>query len=117
MAEAKAPGLRLGHQNAVLHRLAQRVAQLDLRPPHSRVQLRVADFTSGRGDQAQQSLGRLVKAGGALQEEIAQAPRELAAAIARGGQEFLGEEGVALRAGGDRVRHGRRQGSAGVSRE
>jgi hypothetical protein len=55
--------------------------------------------------------------GDASQEKIAQATGELAADLARGGEELLGEEGVPLRAGHDLVRHGRRQRSLAVSRE
>lgn len=59
----------------------------------------------------------MAEAGDALQEEITQATGEFTAAVARGSEELLGEEGVALRAGDDPVHHGRRQGSAGTGRE
>ena len=44
-----------------------------------------------------------VESGHALQQQVAQAAWELAAPIAGRGEELLGEEGVALRAGDDRV--------------
>ena len=74
------------------------------------------DFAPGRRGQPQHALRRLVQAGDALQQESrrpAGAPRR----SPRGGEELLGEEGVALRAGDDRVRQRRRQRSLGASRE
>jgi hypothetical protein len=59
----------------------------------------------------------VVEAGDALQQQVAQRLRELCALLACRGEKLFGEEGVTLRAGGDRVGHGRGQRSAGVSRE
>ena len=59
----------------------------------------------------------MVEPGDALQQQVAQAARELAALVAGGGEELLGEERVALRAGDDRVRQRRRQRGVGASRE
>jgi hypothetical protein len=39
-------------------------------------------------------VGRSVELGGALQQQLAQAPRQLAAPLAGGGQQLLGEEGL-----------------------
>ena len=85
MPEAEAPGLRLGDEDAVLHRLAERVAQLPLGQLPDCAEQRVADFASGCRGQAQQGLGRVAEAGDALQEEITQATREFAASLARSG--------------------------------
>jgi hypothetical protein len=85
MPEAEAPGCRLGHEDAVLHCLAERVAQFPLRQLRDCAKQRVADFASGCRGQAQQGLGRVAEASDALQEEITQATRELAASIARSG--------------------------------
>ena len=85
MPEAEAPGLRLGDEDAVLHRLAERVAQLPLGQLRDCPEQRVADFASGCRGQAQQGLGRVAEAGDALQEEITQATREFAASIACSG--------------------------------
>jgi hypothetical protein len=51
-----------------------------------------------------------------LQQQLTQAAWELDALVARGGEELLGEEGVAFRAGDDRVGQRRRR-CAGPSRE
>ena len=82
-----------------------------------RLEQRVADVASGCRRHAQHALRRLVETDDALQEEVAQAAGKLPAPVACGGEELLGEERVALRAGHDRVRHRRRQGSVGVTRE
>ena len=116
VAEAEAARRRLGDENAVLHRPAQRLAQVALRQARRVPEQRVPDVTPGRGGQAQHILGRLVDAGEALQEQIAQATRELCALLARRREELLHEEGISLRAGHDRVCQGHRQGVA-VSRQ
>jgi hypothetical protein len=59
----------------------------------------------------------VVEAGGALQQQVAQRLRELRALPARRGEKLFGEERIALRAGDDRVGHGRGQRGAAVGRE
>ena len=69
-----------------------------------RAEQRVADVASGGGGQAEQVLGRGVEPGDALQQQVAQAARQLAGLGSRpAGEEFLGEEGVAFGAGDDGV--------------
>ena len=63
------------------------------------------------------ALGRVVEAADALEEEVAQFTGELSALLAGRGEELLGEEGVALRAGHDRVRERGRERVVGVRRE
>ena len=109
VAEAEAAGRLLGDEDAVLDRLAQRLAHLALRERRDGAEQRVADVASGGRGQAQQALRRTVEPVDALQQQVAQATRELAALVARGGEELLGEEGVALGAGDDRVGQRRRQ--------
>ena len=87
----------------MLDRLAQRLAHVALRQLRDRAEQRVADVAPGGRGQAQQALRRAVEPGDALQQQVAQAARELAAPVARGGEELLGEERVALGAGDDRV--------------
>ena len=96
---------------------AQRLAHVALGQLRHGAEQRVADVASGGRGQAQQALRRRVEPGHALQQQVAQAARELAALVAGGGQELLGEEGVALGAGDDRVRQRRRRRGVGASRE
>lgn len=56
----------------------------------------------------------MVEPGDALQPQLAEAARELPALVARGGEEFLGEEGVAFGAVDDRVGQRRQQSGVGV---
>ena len=74
---------------------------------------RVADVASGGGGQAEQVLGRGVEPGDALQQQVAQAARQLAGLAVAGGEELLGEEGVAFGAGHDGVGHRGWHGRAG----
>jgi hypothetical protein len=53
----------------------------------------------------------------ALQQQVAQSLREFRAVLVRRGKKLFGEEWIALRAGGDRLRQRRRQRIAGVSDE
>ena len=113
VAEAKAPSL-IGDEDAVLDGTAQRLAHVVLRQPRRGAQQRVADVAPGRGRQPQHALRPAVEARHASQQQLAQPARELAALVARRGEELLGEERVALRAGDDRVDQRRRRG-AGAS--
>ncbi len=108
--------LRLGDQDAMLHRLAERVAQLALRQVDGCLEQRVPDFTSGCRRLAQHALRPVIQAGNTLQEKLAQPARQPNVVVA-GGEELLGEEGVALRPGKDRVRHGRGQGRTAAGRD
>ena len=117
VAEAEAARRLVGDEDAVLDRPAQRLAHVALREPGRRAQQRVADVAPGRRGQAQQALRRPVEPGDALQQQVAQAARELAALVAGGGEELLGEERVAFGAGDDRVVSAAGGRSAGVSRE
>jgi hypothetical protein len=114
VAEAEASGRPLGDQDAVLHRLAQRLAHLGLWQARRGAEQRVADVAAGGRGQPQQALGRRVEPGGALQQQLAQAPRQFAAPLA-GGEELLGEEGVAFGTGDDRLGQRRRRRGAGAS--
>ena len=114
--EPEAPRLRLGDQDAALHGRAERVAQGAVGQLHGRAEQRVADFASGRRGQAQHVLRRVIEAGDALQQQVAQCLRELHTLPARRGEKLFGEEGVALGAGGDRVCHCRGQRRTGVGR-
>jgi hypothetical protein len=62
-------------------------------------------------------LRRGVEPGHALQQQVAQATRQLTAAVAGDGEEFFGEEEVAFGAGDDRVGQRHRQGRVGASRQ
>jgi hypothetical protein len=104
VAETEAAGRLLGHEHAVLDGLAKRLAQVGFGQPGHGPEQRVADVASGGRGQAQQALRRSVEPGGALQQQVAQAPRQLTAPVAGGGQQLLGEERVALGAGDDHVR-------------
>ena len=117
MAEPEAPRLRLSGQDAALHGRAERVAQGAVRQVHGRAEQRIPDLASGRRGQAQHGLRRVIEAGDALQQQVAQCLRQLNALPARRGEKLFGKEGVALRAGGDRFCHGRGQRSAGAGRE
>ncbi len=117
MAETEGAARLVGDEDTLLHRLPERVAQIALRQLHSCLEQRVADLTSGCRRQAQHALCRAIEAGDSLQEEVAHGMGELPTIVARNGEQLLGEEGVSLRAGHDRVRYGRRQGSVGVGRE
>ncbi len=76
----------------------------------------VSDVTTGRRSQSQHLLGCVVDVADALQEEIPEAARDLAAVGRRSGEKLLGEEGVALGPGRDRV-HDRGRQRAGSSAE
>ena len=76
MAEPEAPCLRLGGQNAALHGRAERVAQGAVGHLHGGAEQRVPDFASGCRGQAQHPLRRVIKAGDALQQQVAQCLRE-----------------------------------------
>ena len=114
--EAEDPRLRLGHEDAVLDRLAQRLAHVALRKLADGAEQRVLDVASGGCRNAQQALRWAVEPGHALQQQVAQATRELAVLVG-GSEELLGEERVAFRAGGDRVRQRRWRCGARVSCE
>ena len=101
----------------MLDRLAERLPQLLLGQTRGRVQQGIAGIAAGGRGQAQHARGRAVEVSEAHQEEIAQAPRELAAAVAGRGQELLGEEGVAFGAGDDGGGQVPGHGAAGTSHE
>ena len=117
MAEPEAARLRLGDQDAALHRRAERVAQGAVGQLRGRVEQRVADLASGRRGQAQHALRLMVEAGDALQQQVAQSLREPRALLARHSEKLLSVEGVALGTGGDLLRQRRGQGTAGMSRD
>ena len=105
----------VGDEDFVLDGLPQRLAHVGLGDGGERAEQRVADVASGGGGQAEQVLGRGVEPGDALQQQVAQAARQLAGLAAGGeaGEEFFGEEGVAFGAGHDGVGHRGWQGRAG----
>ena len=111
--EAEDPRLRLGHEDAVLDRLAQRLAHVAFRKLADGAEQGVLDVASGGGRDAQQVLRGAVEPDYALQQQVAQATRELAVLV-RGSEELLGEERVAFSAGQDRVRQRRRRRGASV---
>ena len=117
VTKAEAAPRRLGNENAVLHRPAQGLAQVALGQLRDLTEERVTNVASGGGGQPQDTLGRVVEAADALEEEVAQFTGELSALLAGRGEELLGEEGVALRAGHDRVGEGGRERPSGAPRE
>jgi hypothetical protein len=116
MAEAEAAARLVGHEDAVLDRPAQRLAHDTLRQRRHGAEQRVPDVASCGCGQAQQAPRRGVEPGHTLQQQVAQTARQLAAPVP-GGEELLGEEGIAVGAGDDRLRQRRRQGSIGAGRE
>ena len=96
VAEAEAARRLLGDEDAVVDRPTQRLAHVGLRERRRRAEQRVAHVASGGRGQAQEALRRGVELRDPLQQKVAQAMRELAALAVRGGEEFLGEEGIAL---------------------
>ncbi len=109
VAEAEAAGCLVGDEDAVLDGLAQRLAHLALGQRRDGAEQRVPDVASGGRGHAQQALRRGVELVDALQQQVAQATRKPATLVAGGGEELLGEEGVALGAGDDRVGQRRRR--------
>ncbi len=75
MAKAEAAGRLVGHQDALVDRLPQRLAHVAL---GGRLQQRIADLPSGGRGDAEQVLRGPVEPGHAPQQQIAQAARELA---------------------------------------
>jgi hypothetical protein len=117
VAEAEAAGrLHRGH-DAVLDRLPQRLAHVALGQRRRGTQQPVAHVAPGGRGQAQQALRRGVEPGHPLQQQVAQPTRQRAVMVAGGGEELLGEEGVALGAGGDLLGQRRRRGRVGVGGE
>jgi hypothetical protein len=113
VAKAEAAARLVGHEHAVLMRLAQCLPQRVLRERSRRAQQRIAHLAPcGRGE-AQHAPRRAVEPGDALQEDVAQ-PR--GQPVVRGGEQLLGEERVALGPRGDRVAQ-RRLGRARLRRE
>jgi hypothetical protein len=109
VAEAEAARRLVGDEHAVLDRLAQRSAQLGLGERRRGAQQRVAHIAPGGRRQPQHALRRGVEPRRARQQQVAQAARQLARVVARGGQQLLGEERVALGARDDRVGQRRRR--------
>jgi hypothetical protein len=114
--EAEGPSLRIGYEDVVLDRLAQPVAHVRLGQPGRCADQRVSDVASCRCGDPQQALRRRVEAGGAHEQQVADAEWELGALTGRR-EELLGEERVALRTGRDHVRHSRPQGLTRASCE
>ena len=110
MAEPEASRLLVGDEHAVLHCLAQELTQIVFGYLRGRLEERIADVASRGRRHTQHALRCGIETTHALQEKITQAAWKLPAPVTCGGEELLGEERVALRAGHDRVRHGRRQG-------
>ena len=115
VAEAEGARRRLGHQDAVLHRQAERVAQVVLRKPRCCAEQRISDLTPGGRRQAQQAERRSIEPDHALQEQLAQAGGEAASIGSR--QQLLGEEGIPLGPCDDRVHQCGRRWSVGAARE
>ena len=63
VAEAEGVARRLGHEQAMLDRLAQRLAHIALRQLRRRPEQGVSDVASGRGGQAQHALRWTVELG------------------------------------------------------
>ena len=115
VAEAEAAGRLVGDEDAVLDRLAQRLAYVTFRKRRDCAEQRVRDVSSGGRRGTEKTLRPAVESGHALQQELAQAARKLPARVAGAGEKLLGEEGVALGAGDDLVRQPRRQRAVGTS--
>ena len=79
VAEAEAARRLLGDEDAVVDRPAQRLAHVGLRERRCGAEQRVAHVASGGRGQAQEALRRGVELRDALQQQVAQATRELAA--------------------------------------
>jgi hypothetical protein len=93
----------------VLNGVAQRRAHLALGEGGHRAQQRIGDVAPGGRGHTQQALRAPVEPADARRQRLAQAAREGAVSVSRGGEQFLGEERVALGASDDRVRHRRRE--------
>ena len=117
MAETEVARRLVGDEDAVLHRAAQRRAQILLRQLRRRAKQRVRHIASGGGRETENVLCRPVEPGDALHEHVAQAGWKLRPLVAGRGDELLGEERVAFAPGGDRVRHPRRQRALGACRD
>ena len=108
MAETEAVRRLIGDEDAVLDRLVQRLAHVRLAKSRDSAEERVSDVASDGRCHLQQALRLTVEPIHALQQEVAQTTRKLAALVARSREELFGEEGVAFRAGDDRVGERRR---------
>jgi hypothetical protein len=117
VAKAEAAGRPLDDEHTVLHRPAQRLAYLPFRERRDRAEQWVRDVSSGGRCHAQKTLCPAVESRHALQQQHAQGARKLLARFAGGGEELLGEEGVALRTRDDLVRQPHRQKAVGTSGE
>ena len=117
VAEAEAAAGLIGHEDAVLHRLAQRFTHVALGQLRDGAEHRVSDVASGGRGQTQQALRPTVEAGDALQQQVAQASRERAVEVACGGDELFGEEGIAFGRGRRSCRSAQAAGSVGPGSE
>ena len=108
MAETEAVRRLIGDEDAVLDRLVQRLAHVRLAKSRDSAEERVSDVAADGRCHLQQALCLTVEPIHALQQDVAQTTRKLAALVARSREELFGEEGVALRAGDDRVGERRR---------
>ena len=93
----------------MLDRLAQRLAHLRLGEVAATAQRSAYPTSRPTADATRNRLCVVtVEPGHALQQQVAQATRKLAALVARSREELFGEEGVAFRAGDDGVGQRRR---------
>jgi hypothetical protein len=103
VAEAEAPRRRVGDEHPVLDGLAERLAHVALGRCRGRAQQGVTDVApDGRCD-LEQAPGRSVEPVHTLQEQVTESNGQLAVPHVGGGEQLLGEEGVALGAVEDRV--------------
>ena len=105
VAEAKAACRLIGDEHAVIDRPAQTLAHGELGQRGRVAEQQIVHFAPRGSGQLQQALRPAVEPRHALQKQVAQAARKLSALCPGGCEELLGEEGVALRAGDDGVRH------------
>jgi hypothetical protein len=103
VAEAEAAPRLVGDEDAVLDGRAQRLAHVALGQRRRGAQQRVADVAPRGRRQPQHALRRAIEPRHPLQQHDTQAVRQLAALVARRGQELLGVERIAFGAGEDLV--------------
>ena len=108
VAEPEAVRRLIGDEDTVLDCLVQRLAHLRLAKSRDSAEERVPDIASDGRCHLQQALRLTVEPIHALQQQVAQNTRKLAALVARSREELFGEEGVSFRAGDDRVGQRRR---------
>ena len=104
VAETEAVHRLIGDEDAVLDRLVQRLAHLRLAKSRDSAEERVTDVASDGRCHSHKALRLTVEPIHALQQQVAQTTRKLAALVARSREELFGEEGVSFRAGDDLCR-------------